>query len=187
MKVKIKKEKGELIVDYYNAKNVQDFRYTSLEYIVQMAKNSLLLFVDTNSSIKKIPIDEIKNLLDKFDIEYSLEPVFKTERKIFGFANFLKKKKKPQKVENIIAIKMDKNKFSKEIYDEFFKYYDYAIGLDCEIGTLQMLKLYSDEYEEILFNKEVLKETFYDSILFCRLRTDCTQRGLEDHLRKNSV
>jgi hypothetical protein len=184
MKVKVKNAKGEITADYYNAKNMHDFRFGVLKLIAGMAEKSITLFVDTNSSVKKIPPSDIIELLGEHSEEYMMEPTHNTERKLFGLSWLFKGKKKPQKTEKLIAAKINKDKLSRQLYDGFLQYYDYGIGLDCTLSTEEMLKIYSEGYEDVLFNKEILPETFYDSILFARLRTDCADSGFESNLRQ---
>jgi hypothetical protein len=183
MKIKVKNVKGEITADYYNAKNVHSFRYGALRLIAGMAQENMTIFVDTNSRVKKIPISDVIELLEAHCDEYMMEPTLMTERKFFGLSTLFKGKKKPQKTENLIAATINKDRLTKEIYDGFLKYYDYGVGLDCGHTLKEMLKIYADGYEDLLFNKEVLKETFYDSILFSRLRIDRSDRGLENGLR----
>ena len=182
MKVKIKKTKGELTAQYYNAKDVHAFRFAALEYIAQMANKSLTFFVDTNNSAGKIPTVDIIELLEGCCEEYMMESTLETGRMLYGISSFLKGSRKPEMTEKLIAVKMNKDRLSKEIYDGFLKCYDYGIGLDCRLSTEEMLKKYAEGCGALLFNKEVLAETFYDSILFYRLRTDCPDSGFENHL-----
>ncbi len=186
MKIKVKKINGAIIVDYFKAKNINEFRFGVLEYLVGISKESLILFVDTNSSIKKIPIEDIEKTLKFFCKEHFAEHIVSTKKNIFGFTFPTKGKKKPEKSESLIALKVDKDRFSKELYEDFLQYYDYGIGVGCRKSTQEMLNLFSEDWDSVLFNKEVLEASFYDSILFSRLRTDSTDAGLERYLEEKS-
>jgi hypothetical protein len=185
MKLKIKEKNGELIVDYYNIKDVHTLRCRALEYIFNMSDEGLFIFVDTNLGVKKALKSEIEKALDKAEAEYIITPTIKTERKFFGLSALFGRKKKSEKTESIIFAKIGKDSFSKDLYESFLRNYDYGIGIGCSIDVKELSKLYSDQFEELLFNKEILSRTIYDSILFSRIRADFIDRDFELFLRNS--
>lgn len=181
MKVKVKKTDRELIADYSNIRDIHAFRYGVLDFIIG-SKENVIILIDTNLCIKKLPIDDITTFLKTKNLEHITVPTEKVERKLFGISEFFGKKKKPQITENILMIMITKEQFKKYIYDDFLKYYDYGIMAGIKEPLEDILDLYRVDHSEVMFNKEVSDACYYDSVIFTRMRTNSDDRKLENHI-----
>jgi hypothetical protein len=173
MKVKVHKSESDIIMDYFRLKDMDSFRLDILEYIVSKTEGDIVLYIDTNSRIKPLPFDRIKRYLMDCGVEYSFEPIVSAKRGILGFGSFLttgrKKKKLP---ENLIVAKINVDTPLKQLYNDILFNYDYALGLGSSMGIDElMLRLKNDPFN-VLFKKEMLKNTIYDSIVARRTRMD---------------
>ncbi len=184
MKFKIIKQKNELIIDYYKEKQPHEFRYTILEHILERNPGKLKIFIDTNLGVNKTAKDSVDDVLKNENIEFESRQITKTKRELFGFSGFfgIGKKKKPEKTEKAVVMDLSIDELSHNIYDNVLKYYDYGIAIGCTIENSKLLEMYCDEYDELLFNKEIIKKTVYDSLLFSRVRMDSYDRDIENFL-----
>jgi hypothetical protein len=181
MKIKLIKRKDELIIEHFKLKDSNSLRYDVLKYVLDNISQEVVLFIDTNinKGNEKVANDSIEMIVSKFCDEYEIRKITETGRKLFGISSLFNNKKKPQKTERIIVVKLKKEKLQRSFYDQMLKYYDYGIGIGATMSASQLCCLYCDEYEEILFNKNVLKKTIYDSVLFSRVRADFIDEKFE--------
>lgn len=183
MKANVKKANDELIIDYSKMRDIHEFRYNVLDYIIHTKENAIL-FIDTNASIRKLLIDEITAHLESNKVEFNIVPIAAAEKKFFGLTNFFGKKKEPQITENILMVMVTKNDFTKKIYTNFLMYYDYGVLTGIKESLGDMLDLYRADHSEVMFNKEVSKSCYYDSIIFTRMRSNSDDLKFENYVRQ---
>lgn len=181
MKIKVMKRENDIIIEYSREKKPNDLRYKVLDFLVKRTEGKIFIYVDTNSKVKAMPIADIENILKASDLSYECEAVESSKRGVFGLKQMIKPNKKNKRlIEHIIVIEVPQGTDLNEIYYKFLCNYDYALGIgsDKPLGELT-LRLKSSAID-VLFNKEILSNTVYDSIVIRRMRMDSPYNDLAD-------
>lgn len=184
MKVKMKKVDDELRIEYYQTKDLQQFRFGVLECFMNSQKENAVILVDTNNGTKKISISALKELLEELSIPYLIEETSKTERKVLGFSfTGTSKRAKENSKENLIIMMIDKGQLMKKLYDEFLQYFDYGAGLDPKLEILEIMGKYRNDSADVLFNDGVLPVCLYDSIVISHIRIKPNDIEIEKNIQ----
>ncbi|MDX1357879.1 MAG: hypothetical protein R3232_03510 [Clostridia bacterium] len=185
MKLKIMRRENDIILDYFRIGDMHAFRLKALEHIVSGTDGGIVLYIDTNSRSKTTPVSSIENHMKDCGVEYAIEPIESSRRGILGFKSFLKTSKKNGKLpEHIIVAKLSKETPLNGLYNGVLLNFDYALGIgsDKELGEL-LIRLKMDA-ADVLFNRNVFKNTVYDSIVARRIRMDAPYGLLENFAEK---
>ncbi len=182
MKIKIKKTERDFTAHYYHANDIHLFRSSVLEFIIKSEK-SALMFVDTNSRIKKLTESEIENVLNSCGLNYIKKQIPSTEKKLFGLATFFGGKNKKKRPESLFAIELSSENYSIDLYNSFLMYYDYGILSGLKQSIKDITDIYMMDYSDVMFNKDISETCYYDSVIFTRIRTNSDDSELENNIR----
>ena len=178
MRIKIQKNnEDEVIVSYFQLKEIDDFRYGLLKKVIDETGEELIVMIDTNQKKRSLEFDGISEYLSKNAVQHAVREIPANEKKIFGFTfGFLGNKKKEP--ERMFVLALTPEKFTREMYDALFKYYDLAIGFSGRKDFQHITDRCVSGLHEVLFNDEYFNHSIYDSGLFETIRSTIDISGM---------
>ncbi|MBN2853219.1 MAG: hypothetical protein JXQ23_10845 [Clostridia bacterium] len=183
MKVKIKRVKDELGIEYYNTRDKHQLRYGVLMSFINEMKENACIIIDTNNQIKDVPLIDFQEILNSLNVSYLIEKTKKESMRVFGLAIETKNSTESLK-ENLIIIKVSKPDSCRKLYDELLRFYDYGIGLDSLKTMDEIMEKLRLNISEVLFHDDILPICFYDSITIGHIRIGFCNHELEKTIRE---
>jgi|GEM_PF-1381141 len=171
MRVKVEKnDVGEVVVSYFKAKDVDQFRFELLGSIIHSYGDDVYIMIDTNQRKKALDFREINDYLESERIRHLSAEIPANETKLFGFSfNFMGAKKKDP--ERLFALSLSPEAFTKSLFDALFYNYDLAIGFGPKFTFEEFSEKYTVGVHELMFSDTYFKDTIYDSGVFETMRS----------------
>lgn len=174
MKTRISIKNGETSAEYSRLKTKGALRKGVLVYLLEEAKYKCVLYIDTNNGLEKVDKKNINEILNKFASSHVIEEVKSTEKKLMGVSMpFVRKKnKQAAKKDYRMVFQISSNEEAEKLYDSLLYKFDYALCMGDELQPEKVFNILRKGAVEVLFNKEIFSNTFYDSIVVSRMRID---------------
>jgi len=183
MSYKVTKKNSEVIINYMREKDPHELRLKILEFLVGEANGNVLLYINTNSKKTKVPIEKIKESFVKSNIEFLSEITANSGGGILKLGNFIKSRGNRKKIpEYIILADLKKDSALKDIYDNVLMNYDYGLCINSNKSKNELIGPLRNDVSDVLFNKNIIERTCYDSIVVRQMRIDSPSESLEDFL-----
>lgn len=184
MKIRISCKNNETTAEYSRLDNSDSFRKSILDLMIEYFVSSIL-YVDTNNGTGFIEREDIKKVMDQCEIDCAIEEIEPVQQKFLGFAMpFRKNKKKETKSAYRVIASMSREVDADKLYSSFLRYFDYALCSGIDKKPEEIIFMFRRGIEDVLFNKEIIENTFYDSIVVKRLRIDMINEKLADKLKR---
>jgi|GEM_PF-4784810 len=188
MKVKVIKRQQDFLVDYMHEKDIHAWRCGVLEFFAGQYCDRAVLYIDTNNRIRELQAGAVGRMLEDCGFSYIMEPVEKSQRKLMDIGRFFRKASAEKAMtESIILAGVNRESRLRELYDGFLRYYDYGLGAGASGGMTELLPQLKMNAAGALFNRDVFPVSFYDSILYCRTRTDAPYEDFEPFLKESGI
>jgi hypothetical protein len=166
MKIRKRKQTGDMMAEYNNSLEVKTCRYRILHKIVEN-ESCVTLIVDTNQRVKAQPVEQVESYLLQAGINHIS---MLTKANTVSFFGFKYQPNKQKNEERILVMEISGAQFTQELYS-MLESYDIAIGFGRQKTLNDMCEYLRVNDGGVLFNPTFFKESIYDSVVCSSLRS----------------